>query len=213
MPQPVSRTTPNIPYQDPTKDPNAPVTPTPTGNGSLRDVMGTYNLNHPDQVIKQFMQQHGIDPNINTGLGSFVQGIMAKIVPVLMRNLYDSGGQQSLDQAANPTAMLNSVFGTGTGNLGGNLKNFANTTLAQVQGDPAMGNLNPDVMGRMLTDLNAMQTYGMNPYQSTARQDQLDKTLSNYETGNMQQLSGTGPGNGMSLWNYILKSAPGVIGR
>jgi hypothetical protein len=170
------------------------------GNGNI-NVGGAYNLKNPESVIRNFMSQHGVDPNINSGFGQFVQKLMGSIVPVLFQNMTGSNGQMALDQIGNPMDTLNGIF-AGNGNLGANLSNFAGNALGQVQGNKAMQNLAPDVMQRMLGDLSALQNFGNNPYLAQANQNALDNRFSNYGDQTYRAAHGGTPQNG-SLWDFI----------
>jgi hypothetical protein len=195
--------------------------PTPTtllGDQPPINVPGAYNVANPDQVIREFMREHGIDPSRRSGFGDFVQGLMSKIVPVLFQNMYsgtspDGSPSMALDQIGNPMGMLNNIFASGTGNLGANLKGFADNALQQFQGDPSMLNLASSQAQRRFIDLNALQTYGMNPYESLASQGALDEALAGYEDRKYQQAHGQTVANpNQTLAEYIFQNAGNVLG-
>ena len=155
----------------------APRPQTSGNNGMPLDFGGSYNQKNPQAVIRDFMRQHGLDPTRHSGFGDFVHSLMTKIVPTLFQNMYAGGlnedgtPKMALDQLGDPMALLNSIFASGTGNLGANLKGFATDAATKVRNDPGLMNLPQEVTARMFTDLNGLESYGLNPYESLASQD------------------------------------------
>ncbi len=171
---------------------------------------GQYNAAHPEDVVNAYMRDHGVDPLGHTGFGNFMKSLMNKIVPTLFNTTLDAKGMQSQDMLANPMAMLGQIFGQGQ--LGGNLRGHANDVLGQLQGSQQLQNLDPEIMQRLLTEVNGLSNYGSNKYQALASQSGLDDALTGYDTA-QYNTANTGQVDPRTLWQFLTQTSPGVTGR
>ena len=177
----------------------APGTATNTPSGTL----GAFYMQDPQQAVYDYLAGMGINPNIHSLMGDFISGLMNSIAPALFQNNYGSNGQLAVDQLAHPGNLLGSIF-NGNG-LGANLQAFANQAWSNVQHNPNMLNLAPAQMQRMLTDLNALSTFGQNPYQAAANQQALAQQIAAYKHQQTQAMAGNNPNSAFaqSLGSYI----------
>ena len=188
-----------------------PATQGSGGNGGPGTAMaGQYNAAHPEDVVNAYMRDHGVDPLGHTGFGNFMKSLMNKIVPTLFNTTLDSQGMQSQDMLANPMGMLQNIFGQGQ--LGGNLRGHANNVLTGIQGSQQLQNLEPEIMTRLLTEINGLGNYGSNKYQALASQSGLDEALTGYNTA-QYNTANTGQVDPRTLWQFLTQTSPGITGQ
>ena len=174
-----------------------------SGTGNLSGTLGAFYMQRPENAVYDYEKSIGINPAVHSFMGDWAGQLMNSIAPALFQNNYGADGKLAVDQLQNPGNLLGAIFANGQG-LGGNLRNFANTAWAKVTGNPNLMNRPPAEMQRMLSDLNALSTFGQNPYLAAANQDALKQAIARYQSGQTAALrSGNNAALNQTLGSYI----------
>lgn len=164
------------------------VIPPSTAGKSNFGGAGFINQGNPEQVTRQYMQSHNMNPDGHGFFGDFIRKLMGNLVPALMSLTLDQNGKPAMDQLANPGSFLDPIFFGGAGTLGANLGNFANRAQAGLAS--AMPGMEADTQASLLRNLTALRTVGMNPYLGQATNNRLDTGINrakDYAFGLAQQ--------------------------
>lgn len=180
---------------------SVPGTTTPPANNSSAP-LGMYYKSNPAVAVNDFLQSHNIGIGDHGPFAEFLRKLATGIETPVMSILGNSAtGQSSGDQLSNLPGLLSSlIYGNG-GQVAGNLANFGTQSMGQFTPGVLKGMLPSDVQG-LLSTINALKSFGDNPYMQGFKQQQLSDIFSTYNQADKNKA--ISPGGGSIGGDYFL---------
>lgn len=147
---------------------------------------GAFYQANPQVAVTNFLAAHGITPETHSRFGDMLRKLGAGLAPVLAQTLgMGSGAAGAMDQLTNLPAMLTNLIYGGGGQTFGNIGNYANSVLGNVQGTGPGGTsflsgMDPGAVENLLKTITGLRGLGLNQYMQNYQQNALQATLDRY---------------------------------
>jgi hypothetical protein len=162
---------------------------------------GSYVYQNPEDYARSFMSGHGFSPYAHTPVTDSMYQLLAKALPAIF-DLAGQGGL-ALDQLADPSGMLNSIFFSGPGSAFGKMADYGRQGFENLRDQ--IGAMDPDTQAQLISASSGLRSAGMNPFQQNAVKRTLEQQLGGYRDMLMQNRTNPAAAS-TKLWDYLVNA-------